>query len=92
MNDQSILKTRRIVVTAACCAVASLSVWALSGREGYGNAATATDPESLECASLARAVANRNHSMMEGTAARATVNQAYQICMTDPAAFRRILR
>ena len=92
MNNQLSLNKQWVVLIAAGCTVASLSVWALSAKNFPADIVMATAHESPECASLARAVANRNHSMMEGAAARATVNQAYQICMSDPAAFRRMLR
>lgn len=49
-------------------------------------------PPTAECASLARTVASRNHSMLEGRATRDTVQHAYQVCLNDPAAFRRIVR
>jgi hypothetical protein len=47
---------------------------------------------SPECASLARAVASRSHSMFDGAHFRATERQAYGVCAADPAAFRRIVR
>jgi predicted trehalose synthase len=43
-------------------------------------------------ATVARSVANRAHSMLDGTRFRATQRQAYGICVSDPAAFRRIVR
>jgi hypothetical protein len=48
--------------------------------------------QSSECASEARIVAGRGHSILDGQAFRRATEQAYQICMKDPAAFRRIVR
>jgi hypothetical protein len=45
-----------------------------------------------QCASLARAMVNRSHSMLEGKASRVAVEQAYQTCQNDPLAFRSLLR
>jgi hypothetical protein len=49
---------------------------------------------SPECTQLARMVAGRNHSMLDGGGAsyRAIEHQAYQVCIGDPVAFRRMLR
>jgi hypothetical protein len=47
---------------------------------------------SIECASLARTVARRNHSMFDGPAFQRTTEQTYRVCAADPAAFRRIVR
>jgi hypothetical protein len=45
-----------------------------------------------QCASLARAMVNRSHTMLEGKASRVAVEEAYQACQSDPAAFRNLLR
>lgn len=45
-----------------------------------------------QCTSLARALVNRSHSMLEGKASRTAVEQAYQACQNDPIAFRNLLR
>lgn len=45
-----------------------------------------------DCASMARAVASRNHSMLDGVGFRATARQAESVCLADPVAFRRITR
>jgi len=50
----------------------------------------AADP--AECGSAARIVANRSHTMLETAAFRQVRDQAYRVCLADPAAFRRILR
>lgn len=48
--------------------------------------------ESAECANAARIVAGRTHSMLEGRAFRTAADQVYRICVSDSAAFRRIVR
>ena len=47
---------------------------------------------AAECEGLSRIVAGRSHSMLEGAAFRNTARQAYAACVSDPAAFRRIVR
>jgi hypothetical protein len=47
---------------------------------------------SSECANLSRIVAGRSHSMLDGRVFRSTEQQAYRTCVSDPAAFRRIVR
>ena len=44
------------------------------------------------CASLARAMVSRSHSMLEGKASRVAVEQAHQAFQNDPLAFRNLLR
>jgi hypothetical protein len=48
--------------------------------------------ESAECAGLARTVARHTQSMLDGQEFRTTANQAYKVCLNDPAAFRHIVR
>jgi hypothetical protein len=50
----------------------------------------AGDP--VECRNSARIVANRSHAMFEPAAFQQVRDQAYRVCLADPAAFRRILR
>jgi hypothetical protein len=50
----------------------------------------AADP--VECGNAARIVANRSHAMFETATFLQVRDQAYRICLADPAAFRRILR
>jgi len=45
-----------------------------------------------QCASLARAMVNRSHSMLEGESSRVAVEEGYQACQNDPVAFRNQLR
>ena len=45
-----------------------------------------------ECESLARIVARRTHSMLDGEPFRHTQLSAYRTCLGDPSAFRRMLR
>ncbi|MEI8158768.1 MAG: hypothetical protein WCH60_18040 [Burkholderiales bacterium] len=45
-----------------------------------------------QCASLARAMVNRSHSMLEGKTTHVALEQAYQSCQNDPLAFRNLLR
>lgn len=45
-----------------------------------------------QCASLARAMVNHTHSMLEGKAARGAIELAYHACQVDPTAFRNQLR
>jgi hypothetical protein len=60
---------------------------------GAGTASTGSRMESSpECARLARAVASRSHSILDGARVRATERQAYDVCAADPAAFRRLVR
>ena len=47
---------------------------------------------AMECESLARVVAHRNYSMLEGDSLRKTQLSAYRTCVADPLAFRRMLR
>ena len=51
-----------------------------------------TKYQDPQCASLARAMVNRSHSMLEGKSSRVAVEQAYQACQNDPVAFRKLLR
>lgn len=51
-----------------------------------------TSYQDLQCESLARAHANRSHSMLDGAIARAATHQALQTCLKDPVAFRNQLR
>lgn len=77
------------VVLAAAVAGAVVYLAAMgAGRASIGGQ---WEPNP-ECASLARAVANRAHSMLDGARFRATERQAYGVCVSDPAAFRRIVR
>jgi hypothetical protein len=50
------------------------------------------DETGIECGNLARIVAQRSQSMLDSDVFRKTVRQSYQVCMSDPAAFRRIVR
>lgn len=59
---------------------------------GIGVSGATTREASPECALLARSVAGRTHAMLDGARFRATERQAYAICVSDPAAFHRIVR
>lgn len=45
-----------------------------------------------ECADLAWRVANRSHSILESEAFRQTQGQAFRTCLSDPSAFRHMVR
>lgn len=45
-----------------------------------------------ECRNLAWKVANRNHSILDSAAFRATESQAYRTCISDPESFGRLVR
>lgn len=76
-----------VLAAAVACAVVYLAAM------GVGRASVGSQRESNpECASMARSVANRAHSMLDGIRFRATERQAYGICASDPPAFRRIVR
>lgn len=47
---------------------------------------------SVECGSLSRIVARRNQSMLDGASFRTVADHAYSVCLSDPAAFRRLVR
>ena len=48
---------------------------------------------TTECASIARIVAGRNnHAILDGRPTRDMVRQIYEVCMSDPAALRRMVR
>lgn len=55
-------------------------------------AATGQPERSPECVQLARIVAGHGHSMLEGQRFGAMERQAYNVCVQDPAAFRRLVR
>jgi hypothetical protein len=83
------LRTLLPVVLAATMAGAVAYV----GANRVGTASAGSQRKSNpECAGMARSIANRAHSMLDGTHFRATERQAYGICTADPAAFRRIIR
>ena len=49
--------------------------------------------EAAECAHLTRIVTRRDNSMLSGKAAyHATENRIYRVCLSDPAAFKRLVR
>jgi hypothetical protein len=57
-----------------------------------GRAADGPRASHPECAALARSVAGRSHSILDSARYRATERQAYGVCLSDPPAFRRIVR
>jgi hypothetical protein len=70
------------VVLVAGMAIVTIGVTAAAGK-----------PErSPECAHLARIVAGREHTMLDGERFRATERQAYDICAADTPAFRKLIR
>jgi len=70
------------VVLVAGMAIVTIGVTAAAGK-----------PErSPECVQLARIVAGREHTMLDGRRFRETEQQAYGVCARDPAAFRKLIR
>lgn len=58
-----------------------------------GITAAAGKPErSPECAQLARIISGHGRTMLDGRRIPPTERQAYNVCVQDPAAFRRLLR
>lgn len=55
-------------------------------------AATGKPERSPECAQLARIVAGHGRTMLDGRRFGAMERQAYNVCVQDPAAFRRLVR
>lgn len=55
-------------------------------------AASGTPERSPECVQLARMVAGREHTMLDGRRFRETERQAYRVCVQDPAVFRKLIR
>lgn len=82
MRNGVVLVSAMLTLIALYWLIGAESAKASAGR-------TETDPE---CASLARVVAGRSHSILDGDRYRATERQAYAVCVSDPAAFRRIVR
>lgn len=65
----------------------------LSVLATIGITAASGKPErSPECAQLARMVAGRGHTMLDGQRFRDTERQAYSVCVQDPAVFRKLIR
>ncbi len=88
---ERVIEGRTLLPVLLAAAVAGSVVYLAA--MGLGRASTGGHRESNpECASMARSVANRAHSMLDGIRFRATERQAYGICASDPAAFRRIVR
>lgn len=78
-------ESRRQGGALALVAVAFMATIGISAAIGKG--------ERLpECAQLARLVAGRQHSMLDGQRFRDTERQAYSVCARDPAAFRKLVR
>lgn len=82
LRDGAVLASAVLTLFAVYWLIGTESAKASAGR-------TETDPV---CASLARVVAGRAHSILESDRYRATERQAYAVCIGDPAAFRRIVR
>lgn len=55
-------------------------------------AASGAPERSPECVQLARLVAGREHTMLDGQRFRDTERQAYNVCVQDPAVFRKLIR
>ena len=79
-----------IVVAAGAAALILSGLWMTAASPSdSGQAVRADDPQ---CAALARVVAGRSHSILDGQRYRATERRAYGLCAADPSAFRRIVR
>jgi len=70
--------------------MAGLGLFALA-TIGITAAAGKTE-RSTECAQLARIVAGHGRTMLDGRRIPPTERQAYNVCVQDPAAFRRLVR
>ncbi len=46
----------------------------------------------IDCIALARSVAARNYSILDGEPFRKVQRQAYRTCLGDPVAFARLMR
>ena len=80
----SVLQLSTVVVGLA----ATLGIGIVAGRPDFRYM---NDTEA-ECGNLSRVVARHSQSMLDGEMFRKTARQAYQVCVSDPAAFRRIVR
>jgi hypothetical protein len=78
-------------ISLAVLAAAALAAGLGSGHAD-SNLRAAAPIADADCAQLARAVAHRSQSILEPDKFRRTAEQAYGICLSDPAAFRRIVR
>ena len=58
----------------------------------HSSAAGGSSAVEAECQELSRIVARRSESMLESTRFRETAKRAYQVCLSDRAAFRHIVR
>jgi hypothetical protein len=56
------------------------------------SAATGKAEHSPECVQLARIVAGRQHSMLDSQRFRDTEQKAYDLCVAEPAVFRKLIR
>ena len=72
---------------------ASLTIGLLVAAISRHSAAVGTaSVVEAECQELSRIVARHSESMLESARFRDTAGRAYQVCLSDPAAFRRIVR
>ena len=78
------------VFAVATGLIALAGLWS-SGAPVVAGAAGVGREVNPKCVALARVVAGRAHSMFDDERYRATERQAYDVCRTDPVAFRRIV-
>ena len=78
-------------VLAAATGLTALGCLWSGGAPVVAGAAGAGREVNPKYVALARVVAGRAHSMFDSERYRATERQAYDVCRTDPVAFRRIV-
>jgi hypothetical protein len=91
MNTQTAIQQQSLTAITSVMAgtIALVTLVAGASNHQLPNVSNYQDPQ---CASLARSMVSRTHSMLEGKASRAAVEQAYQACQSDQVAFRNLLR
>ena len=91
MNMQAAGHSQSLIAITVAIAGAVALVTLVAGASAHPRL-DVSQYQDPQCGSRARAMVSRSHSMLEGKAAHAAVEQAYQTCQSEPAAFRNLLR